>query len=415
MNSKQIRTLRRHFIIVAMISICIAMMFIGIMINITSYVISMRGIHETLEYLTETMGESMEEEDLEDLFSDPSMTGALQPSYRHNRFFVVKYDSDGQEIQSVSSAYDQVVSESAIGTAASILDNRDGFGRLGKYYYQKQTDEEGNIILAFLDGTTEMNTVARLQYATIALGFFGMLISFFLVRHFSKPVVASAIDNAVRQEQFITNASHELKTPLAVIRANTELLEMMNGESEWSKSTLNQVDRMNGLIQNLVMITRAQEQEDDKAKTLVDVTASVNATVDPYEAMASQSGKTITRQVNENVTLKANESQIRQLVSLLVDNAMKYCDEGGEIMVGLESIKNGKGVTLTVSNDYAEGASVDYKRFFDRFYRADQAHNIDSGGYGIGLSIAESICRHYNGTISADWKDGRIAFVCKLY
>ena len=102
---------------------------------------------------------------------------------------------------------------------------------------------------------------------------------------------------------------------------------------------------------------------------------------------------------------------------LLLDNAVKYCDENGTIEIRLEPFakRSRKGVRMTVSNDYAAGKDVDYARFFDRFYREDKSHNIDTGGYGIGLSIAESICAQQNGSIRAAWRDGRISFICELF
>ena len=99
-------------------------------------------------------------------------------------------------------------------------------------------------------------------------------------------------------------------------------------------------------------------------------------------------------------------------MTILLDNAVKYCDENGSIFVGLEGHK--KGIRLTVSNSYADGKDIDCKRFFDRFYREDNSRNIDTGGYGIGLSIAESICGQYGGDIQAQWQNGRISFVCCL-
>jgi signal transduction histidine kinase len=112
--------------------------------------------------------------------------------------------------------------------------------------------------------------------------------------------------------------------------------------------------------------------------------------------------------------MQAAGGQIRQLVTLFVDNAIKYCDPGGQIQVRVSKAKRGRATILEFSNDYAKGKDVDYTRFFDRFYRADESHNTDRGGYGIGLSIAESIVEQYHGIASVDWKDGRIIFTCRL-
>ena len=112
--------------------------------------------------------------------------------------------------------------------------------------------------------------------------------------------------------------------------------------------------------------------------------------------------------------MTADASKIMQLATLLVDNAIKYCDENGSVKVELSQVRKGT-VRLVVTNSYKNGANVDYNKFFERFYREDKSHNIDKGGYGIGLSIAENICRQYRGSINATWKNGEISFVCLLH
>ena len=124
--------------------------------------------------------------------------------------------------------------------------------------------------------------------------------------------------------------------------------------------------------------------------------------------------KQIIRTIQSDVMMKGDASKVRQLCSLLVDNAVKYCDDQGTITVALSALKKDKVIRLDVSNTYADGKNVDYTKFFDRFYRADQSHNIDRGGYGIGLSIAESIVRLYGGSIHASWKEGIITFTCMM-
>ena len=135
-------------------------------------------------------------------------------------------------------------------------------------------------------------------------------------------------------------------------------------------------------------------------------------TADTFAPVATQDGKELVQEIEENVRLVADEAAIRQLASLLLDNAIKYCDDGGKVVAHLS--KKGRGIRLVVSNTYAAGESVDYSRFFERFYREDSSHNTEKGGYGIGLSIAESIVSSYNGSISASWKNGMISFTCIL-
>lgn len=225
------------------------------------------------------------------------------------------------------------------------------------------------------------------------------------------------IENSRRQQSFITNASHELKTPLAVIRSNTELMEMLDGPSEWTASTLKQVDRLDSLIQNLVMIARSQEQENSREAAEIDVSALVKDTAEPFAAVAANDQKAFSMDLEPDVRIVANESSIQTLTGVLVDNAIKYCDENGSVTVRTSSDKKGRTAVIQVSNSYAEGRTVDYSRFFERFYREDESHHTESGekkGFGIGLSIAQNICSLYHGDIAAGWKDGQITFTCRL-
>ena len=265
-----------------------------------------------------------------------------------------------------------------------------------------------------LDCSSIIFSRMRLLYASIAIGLLGLVITFFLVLALSEKAIEPEIENSRIQEQFLTNASHELKTPLAVIRSNTEMEELSRGESEWTQSTIRQVDRMSSLIQDLITIAKTRETASSE-KAMVNLSPLVAETVLDFTAAAEKEGKTISQSIADNVTIHADAGKIRQLATLLLDNAVKYCDPNGIIIVSLEPLKAlKKGARLTVSNSYANGKDLDCSRFFDRFYRADTAHNIDTGGYGIGLSIAESICAQHNGKIRAEWKNAMITFLCEL-
>ncbi len=449
MNSRDIQKLRRKFILIAMVSVFLVLVFIGGAINTLSLVIQRRSIRTTLEYVTEHGNDSAgppaepgEAENTETTDStettettettdstettetgesfglnqerseNPSISDVFSPSYQHNHFFIISFDNTGSITEVVSNTTTEEEIESAKTNATFLYNMKRTFGRIGVYYFLRTTDDDGNLTMTFLDCTNEVSASFRLLAATIITSSIALIITFVLVLLFSDRAVRPEIENSRRQKMFITNASHELKTPLAVIRANTELLELMHGPGEWTQSTLKQVDHLNGLIQNLVMINRAEEREDRSAMTEIDVSTAIEQSVDPYESLAKQSGKALIREIQPDTRIVADESKIRQLATLLIDNAIKYCDEGGTITIALSQAK--KGIRLVVSNSFAEGEKVDYNRFFDRFYREDKSHNIDKGGYGIGLSIAESICRQYQGSIRASWKDGVISFTCLL-
>ena len=415
MNAKEIRRLRKKFILIAMVSIFLAMLFIGAMINLVSFHATQREIRWTLNYIIENRGELQgDESSIIELFQNPSLPEVFAPSYRSSSFYIFIYDQDGTMLETKSDKDNWNSIDEIERYADTALERKVNYGRYGMYYYQKKEIEKSQTILVFLDCGILVTSQARLLYASIAVALLGMIITFFLVRALSAKMIRPEIENSRRQNQFITNASHELKTPLAVIRANTEMIELLSGESEWTQSTIRQVDSLNGLIQNLVMISKSREQEDTSERTRIDVSKYVKESVEPFRALIRQDGKKLELAAGEGITLIADGSKIRQLTTVLVDNAIKYCDENGTIRVELETIKRGRGIQLTVSNSYQAGETVDCNQFFDRFYREDQSHNIDKGGYGIGLSIAESICEQHGGSIRARWKNGEISFVCQL-
>ena len=447
MNSKAVRALRKKFIFIAMLAIAFVIFFLVMLLNVTNYVATRREIRQVLELMCEQYGEergtaSMDNDTGRDYSTDSkalekaASAGWLRDDsfdlfalftgyYRDvssnyyervktlDPYFAVLLNQEGNVLEILPSDISEESAKVAAAFAEQTYDEQKEFGNNGGYYYLMKETRYGSVV-SFFDGSAQITAMHRLLYASIVICMGILIIVFWPVYFFSDRMIQPELRNIERQKQFITNASHELKTPLAVIRANTELVELMNGESEWTTSTLRQVDRMNGLIKNLVTIARAEEKADKTALAEVDVSAAVKDTADTFAPVATQNGKELVQEIEENVRLVADEAAIRQLASLLLDNAIKYCDEGGKVTAQLSRRGKAKGIRLVVSNDYAAGANVDYSRFFERFYREDSSHNTEKGGYGIGLSIAESIVSSYNGSISASWKNGMISFTCVL-
>ena len=400
-----------------MVSFFLVMAFIAVVINVSSHVVMVNSIRQTLKDISDKEGVRDEDDEMlkrigKGPFS-PSIEDVFSPSYRHNHFYFIVFNEDEDVCSFISNSMNDTEIDLVGSYALEILENSRTFGHYGVYYYLKQYTKDGEVSLAILDCTSEIEGNLRILSATIVTILITLLISYVLVRILSNKLIRPEIENSRRQAEFITNASHELKTPLAVIRANTELLEMTGGESEWTKSTLAQVDHLNGLIQNLVMIAKAEEKEDAGEMAVINASEIIEQTVSPYEALAIQSDRILEKAIDGDVTVAAEESKLRQLTTILIDNALKYCDEKGKVTIVLNQIKKGR-IRLVVSNSYANGREVDCNRFFDRFYREDRSHNIDKGSYGIGLSIAESICSRYKGSIRAAWKDGMISFICQL-
>lgn len=422
MNAAAIKKLRRDFILTAMLSFIAVMVFTGGLINISNNLQIQRIARDILDYIVENNGElpSHDEDGSEDLPSEaePGALYQFSPEIRYStRYFAVLYGPERKLREVKLGHIHSVDRDEAIDTADSILRRKASFGTIGQsFYYRTAQYNDGSCIAVVMDASTLIDLNRNIIRSTVMICGIGLLLTLFAVLAVSGHMIQPEIENARRQKMFITNASHELKTPLSVIRANTELEELMNGESEWTQSTLRQVDRLNGLIQNLVMIARAQEAEDPDILGDIDASAAILETVRPYESLALQQGKSLTLDIISGIHMTADESRIRQLAVLLIDNAFKYCDDKGAVSVSFSRYRLGRQVRLIVSNTYAAGKDVDYSRFFERFYREDSSHTADGsrGGYGIGLSIAESICTQYKGSIKASWKDDIITFTCLL-
>ncbi len=443
MNEQSIKKLKNKFLIISMCSFIAVMVIIGGLIYIGTLTVSRREAHEVTQSIIDNGGElpsvktvirddgsddnGQDSEDDEDI-TNPTPTENLndflktlfgsgrnilsnKDQWYATRYFSVIFDRQNNVTDVKADRIASVDLQQAKQYALAVSKNTFSFGSIGNYYYQV-SKQKNRTIVVFVDSTNQIRLTNRILYMALILLGFGSIISFLVLRALSYKVIAPEIRNAEQQKQFITNASHELKTPLAVIKANTQVQEMMNGKDEWSESTMHQVDRMTGLIQNLVTIVRAEEKEDAGDRTDTDISEAIRDTVKSYAPVAENAGETLNQNIGDGIHMNAVESQIRQLATLLIDNAIKYCDEKGTIDVTV--IQKGRGIRLSVSNSYADGKNVDYSKFFERFYRADQSHNVDKGGYGIGLSIAESLVKQYNGSINASWKDGIITFDCIL-
>ena len=435
MSEASIRRLQKRFILLSMTSLAMVVFIISGLMNIGNLITSRTAIKRLLTEICDNRGilpELSDEEirefeegeaetsytdtlhyDLLSIFGVDRNVDALAPGYRDStRFFAVLFNADDTLKEVKTERISAINTDAAVDLAKLAKDQGEGFGRSGAFYYKFDRYRDGSSIVVYMDCTAEIRAYLRVFYISMIIGLSLLLFAFPVIFFFSNRAVRPEIRNAERQRQFITNASHELKTPLSVIRANTELLELMEGENEWIEYTLRQVDHMNDLIKNLVQLSRSEETVDRSAMTEINVTEALRETVETFTPVATQAGKTLTADIQDEIHIVADRDTVEQLASLLIDNAIKYCDEDGTVSVN--AAKKGKGIRLVVSNTYAEGKNQEYSRFFDRFYRADTSHSEQKKGYGIGLSIAQNIVQMYRGSIDVSWKDGVISFTCVI-
>lgn len=453
MDKKTISRLRRRFTRNAMLAMIAVMAVLAGLIFAVNLIVTRNQIKDTMDYIADNNGElqdaqilSVPESDASGESAGPALTspdGTFSGTLRRDvynvqeffrevfgtddeadgesvglednyylPYFLVVYDADGTVVSIKANHMEGLTAEEAVSLSDWALTSLLKLDQYGNYYYQVRSLEDGGQMVIFLNAESQVQSTSRLLYSSLILTGLASVVMLFFIWFSSMRAIAPFIRNAELQQQFITNASHELKTPLAVIKANTEMQEILTGENEWSESTLRQIDRMNALIQNLVAITHAQESNPPE-RTDMDIVPVIHEIIDSYLPVAQQSGKLLEAELPEAARMNATDAELRQLATLLLDNAVKYCDEGGSIRMSLR--QKGRDTTLTVSNTFAEGKGVDYSRYFERFYRGDESHTIEGkSGFGIGLSIAESLVKSYHGTIRAEWKDGTIRFICLL-
>lgn len=409
------RKLKIRFILLASAAIvCILLTMIAVL-NSVRFLQTNGEIQAVLNILSANNGDFPSVEETAESLQNDRIT--IDTIYQY-RYFSVVYNEDKTLYSSNLDHLSNLSEEQALSYANKVIkDSRSsGVFKVGSQFYSYQITQDSKTkryLLVVLDSTNYLESRNDFFWLSIQLCFYSFIFFVLVVSGFSNFAIRPYIKNYENQKRFITNAGHELKTPLAIISANTELQELMTGENEWTESTKDQVKRLSNLINQMVVLARLEEQPD---VTLVDVNFSevVKKVAGNFKSVIEKAGKKYEIKLQEDIHVKATEDELYELVSILIDNACKYCDEDGQIFVTLTKAKRGKRARLTVANSYADGKNVDYSRFFDRFYREDESHNQKQPGYGIGLSMAESLVRIFKGRIWVSYKKGLIGFTVLL-
>lgn len=300
-----------------------------------------------------------------------------------------------------------VTEEEAQSFAAEIVRENKTEGYVEYYRYHVERREDSSL-LVFVDCANDIQTIRNFALVSFLVGAGCFLVTLILVSLFSRRAIRPVIESMEKQKQFITDAGHEIKTPIAIISANTEVIEMYGGESEWTKSIHNQVNRLNELVKNLLILAKLEETGEKLYMEEVDLSSVVNEVVSGFEAPAQKKNQDVEKKIEETVVVKGDKSGIRSLISILMDNAVKYTPEGGKIHIQL--YQSERQAELLFYNECEEIPEGDLNRLFDRFYRTDESRSRESGGYGIGLSVAHSIVKAHRWKISARRKDTGICF-----
>ena len=333
---------------------------------------------------------------------------AAEVSYT-TRFFYVRYADEGKaeavNIDNISAITAETAKEFA--ELAIESGKEKGYIKSGYKYTVVDSEVYGTTVY-FMDISDEIVSINLIIRVSVIIGLVAFALLFVIVLLISNKVVQPMVENTVRQKQFITDAGHELKTPLAIISANAEVLEMMHGENEWLTSIRNQTNRLSDLIKNLLVLSKAEETSQKDSFSEVAISDIISATVASFSTLSNRAGKRLYAEVQPTLTIWGNEKSIAELTNILLDNAVKYAPQGSKIELSL--YQKGRQVILETSNYLVDSTVVDTERLFDRFYRSEKSRSRQTGGYGIGLSIAGAIVKAHKANISAATNDGKITF-----
>lgn len=397
-----IKKMRRKFIIAAMLAVtAVLTVIIGGMITV-NYFNLVSTADTTIDMILSNDGRFPRAEFSPD--KKPFEHKPFSPETPfETRYFTVRLDREGKPVVFDIDFVAAIDISEAEKMAKNVFlhDERSGF--YGNYRFGLADTEKGSIIV-FLDCFRSLSTFRSFAFSGIFISVIGLAAVFILVLIFSGVIVRPIAESYEKQRRFITDASHEIKTPLAIISANAEVIEAENGESEWTNSIKNQVENLSGLTQNLITLSRMEEGK-EPAMNNVSLSQIVIESLEPFYTLASSKDKILTTHIDADITVLGNDPMIRQLVSILADNAVKYSNENAEIIVSLK--KQGRGAVLSFENTVDGISTGNHDRLFDRFVRSDNSRNSQTGGHGIGLSVAKAIAETHKAIVSAFSPNGK--------
>lgn len=326
------------------------------------------------------------------------------------RYFTVRLAKSGEVIFADVSHIAEVSAEKAgiLARKVNILGKESGM--LRQYRYLKQTCDNGERIIFFINCTTSLRWISSLVSLLFTTMIFVLLITSLLVWLASEGIVETFYVNLENQKKFITNASHEIKTPIAIIDANAEVLKYTTGENEWIASIQNQTKRLSKLTKRLVALSKAEESSVSGKMERFSLSDAVCDTAHSLKPSAESRALNYNIDIEHGVYMKGDEGSIRQMAEVLIENAVKYCSDGGEVRIKLYT--KGRSIYFETYNDCPGVDNEKLSKLFDRFYRADDSRSRETGGFGIGLSIAKAVVATHKGKIYAECEnDHSITFV----
>lgn len=331
------------------------------------------------------------------------------PAFQLSVFYSVAVSKDGQVLE-VNNSQTAVYEDEELEDIAleAIQSGRISGVKNSLIYYV--ADKGSYLLVAFMDNTIMRESMTTLFRYTLIFGGLAILALFFLSVYLAGKIIQPLEESYQKQKQFISDAGHELKTPVAVVSANAELLSREIGESQWLSNIQYENERMEILVGQLLELARTEDATPQMES--VELCRLVNGETLPFESVAFEKGLRLQWNTSGQLYVQGNSVQLKQLTAILLDNALRHCQQNGEITLSLSAARNH--AVLSVSNDGEEIPPVQREQIFERFYRTDTARNSEGQHYGLGLSIAKAIVSAHRGKIEVQCRSGKVEFIVRI-
>ena len=410
--------LKKSFVKITMVSAILVLALLMGIVNLANAVERRNNEIEILQYLADNGGRfpinGKEDPDGPQDVSEDGFQGEKGKKFsgRHmtaetpyeTRYFSVLLDEEGEVLSVDTSKIASITEEEAADLANRLQREGKNSGRSGYFRYMKVEKEEG-VQYLFLDCSKNIDSSRSFLIISIVVTLIGLAILFVVAWLLSGRAIRPIIESYEKQKSFITNAGHELKTPLAIISSSVEVIELEGGESRWTQSIHGQVKRLSGLTQELVALARMDEEAHKVELSQMDASGIILEALEPYAMMADQKEIRFTMDVTEGICLKTNREALEKICAILADNALKYTEDAGEIRFAFG--REGNRVVLREENPAKGLTAGKQEKLFDRFYRGDSSRNSSTPGYGLGLPLARSLAEAMGGKMYAECPDGK--------
>lgn len=331
------------------------------------------------------------------------------PMFQLSTFYTVSISYDGKILEIKNDQPTVYTDNDLERLARKIINSRKDTGTVDNLAFYK-TDKDGYILVAFMDNTVINEGAMTLFRYTLIFGGFALVLFFFLSVFLAKKIVNPLEESYHKQKQFISDAGHELKTPVSVVSANAELLSREIGDNKWLQNIQYENERMGTLVDQLLQLARTENVIPQMAH--LDFSRLVAGELLPFESVAFEKGLTLNSNITSDIAVEGNSTQLKQIVSILLDNAIRHSKDKGEVYLSLT--KEHGIAKLSVINKGDKIPAEQREQIFERFYRADTVRNSEDKHYGLGLAIAKAIVTSHKGRIEVHCYDGFVEFKVQI-